>query len=278
MKRFLSIALLVLALAAGAAAGTIYGMSEWRLRRAYDAPLLPLVPVAAPNLVEGDRMARIVGCLNGCHGAEGQGGFEEVPGVVRHSAPTLSAVLPQYTDDELVRLIRYGLKRDSTSALGMISYTFWAIGDQDLANIIARLRQLPTVEAVPRTLELTWLGRLALAIGRWQVSVDQVDRSRPRWGNLPMETPHDRGRYLASVTCTECHGLDFRGDALQGAPSLAVLGGYTPAQFRHLMRTAEPASGRTLNPMMSWVKNAPFTDGEVDALYTFLRAKHGFTP
>lgn len=278
MKRFLSIVLLVLAIVAGTAAGTIYGVSEWRLRRAYDAPLLPLVPVAAPDLVEGDRMARIVGCLNGCHGAEGQGGFEEVPGVVRHTAPTLSAVLPHYTDDELVRLIRYGLKRDSTSALGMISYTFWAIGDQDLANIVARLRQLPATPPMPRTLELTWLGRLALVTGQWQVSVDQVDRSRPRWGNLPMETPHDRGRYLASVTCTECHGLDFRGNPLEGAPSLAVLGGYTLAQFQHLIRTAEPASGRALDPMMSWVKDAPFTDAEIQALYTFLRSDQGFAP
>ena len=93
-----------------------------------------------------------------------------------------------------------------------------------------------------------------------------------------METPHDRGRYLASVTCTECHGLDFDGTLLEGAPSLAVLGGYSLDQFRHLIRTAEPVSGRTLNDNMTWVKDAPFTDEEVTALYVFLRTRHGFAP
>ncbi len=100
-------------------------------------------------------MARIVGCWDGCHGRVGQGGHEEIREIVRHTAPTLSQVVPLYTDEELARLVRYGLKRDGTSAIGMISYTFWALGDQDLANIIAHLRTQPLLPPIDRKLELT---------------------------------------------------------------------------------------------------------------------------
>lgn len=277
-KRIMVASLIAVAMAAGLWAAAVYGISEWRLRRHYDAPLVPLRSAGAPDLVEGERMARIVGCLSGCHGPNGEGGHEHIDGIVRHTAPTLSQVLPRYSDEQLVRLIRYGLKNDGTSALGMISYTFWALGDQDLANIIAHLRSRPSYPPVPRELELTWRGRLALVTGAWQVSVDQVDRSRTRWGDQPQRTPYERGRYLASITCTECHGLDFHGNPLEGAPSLAVLGIYTREQFQHLMRTAQPVGGRALDPNMSWVADAPFTDAEVTALYVFLRTQHGFSP
>jgi cytochrome c553 len=272
------IALAVVAGLAAAGIGTIYGLSEWKMRRSYAAPLVPLRAPGVPDLAEGERMARLVGCWDGCHGPTGQGGHEEIRGIVRNTAPTLSDVLPRYSDDELVRLIRYGLKRDGRSAVGMTSYTFWALGDEDLANIIAHLRRQPRVPPVERELELSWRGRLALADGSWKVSVEQVDRSRPRWGELPHETPFERGRYLASVVCSECHGLDYGGIPLEGAPSLAILAVYSLEQFRHLLRTAQPASGRTLDENMQWVADAPFTGEEIDGLYQFLRSHHGLPP
>ena len=140
LGRILCIGLLIFVALASAGFGVAYGISEWKLYRKHDAPLVPLRATAPPNLVEGERMARIVGCWDGCHGRRGQGGHEEVRGIIRHTAPTLSQVVPNYTDEELARLIRYGLKRDGTSAIGMISYTFWALGDQDLAGLQIRIR------------------------------------------------------------------------------------------------------------------------------------------
>jgi cytochrome c553 len=160
----------------------------------------------------------------------------------------------------------------------MTSYTFWTLGDQDLVNIIAHLRRQPSTPPVGRSLELGWRGRVALVTGEWKVSAEQVDRSRPRWGELPMRTPFERGRYIASITCTECHGLDYNGNALEGAPSLAILAIYSDEQFRHLMRTAQPVGGRALDPDMTWVADAPFTDDEIAGVYQFLRAHHGLGP
>jgi cytochrome c553 len=270
--------LVIMAVLAATVLGAIYLASEWRLRRSYDAPLEPLHATAPPDLQEGERMARIVGCWDGCHGRTGQGGREEIRGIMRNTAPTLSQVVPLYSDEELVRLIRYGLKRDGKSAVGMISYTFWALGEQDLANIIAHLRRQPVLRPVERRLQITWRGRLALVTGAWQVSVEQVDHSRPRWGNLPQATALERGRYIASVTCSECHGLDYSGNPLERAPSLAIVAAYSLDQFTHLMRTAQAIGGRKLDRNMDWVARAPFTDEEVTGLYQFLRTHHGFTP
>jgi cytochrome c553 len=258
--------------------GTVYAISEWKLGRQYHAPLVPLRTSAPPDLVEGERMARIVGCWDGCHGRTGQGGHEEIVGINRHTAPTLSDVLPHYSNDELVRLVRYGVKRDGRSAVGMTSYTFWALGDEDLANIIAHLRRQPILPPIERHLELSWRGRWALVTGAWKVSAEQVDRSRPRWGDLPQATPIERGRYIASITCSECHGLDYNGDVLERAPSLAIIGAYSLAQFEHLMRTAQPVGDRKLDENMRWVADAPFTDEEVTGLYQYLRTHHGFKP
>lgn len=254
--------------------GYLYGVSEWKMRRTYDAPLVPLRAKGAADPVAGMHMAKVAGCWAGCHGKEGEGGFERIKGIHKSAAPTLSQVLPRYTDEELVRLIRYGVKRDGKSAIGMICYATWPLGDQDLVNIIAHLRAQPALPAVPRSHEFTLRGRLAMVTGKWGVDAELVDRSMPRWGELPRNTSFERGRYLASIVCTACHGLDFKGSALESSPPLAIVARYSAEQFRHLLRTGKPVDGRDI-PAMGWMPDVDFTDQEIADLYVFLRAYHG---
>jgi hypothetical protein len=114
----------------------VYAASEWKIRRTYDIPLSQPQTDVEPDLAAGERMAKIVGCWAGCHGVRGEGGVEEIPGIRRITAPPLGSVITHYTDAELVRLILHGVKRDNRSAIGMSSYTFWPLGDADIANII----------------------------------------------------------------------------------------------------------------------------------------------
>ncbi len=221
-------------------------------------------------------MAIIVGCLEGCHGQQGEGGSEDAPGIFRATAPTLSEVLPNYSDPELVRLVRFGVKRDSMTAVGMPSATFYPMSDADLSRVIGYLRQRPVMPPVPRSREVMFVGRLALALGKWQTSADAVDETRPRWGHLPRITPVERGRYIASIVCSECHGLDMQGDPeIMKSPPLSVVRGYRIDQFRHLLRTGEPISGRDLGIMSITSRRAfvYFTDDEVADLYDYLRAQ-----
>jgi cytochrome c553 len=254
--------------------GALFGMSEWRMWRRHDAPLVPLVAPAPADPVAGEHMARVVGCWAGCHGNVGEGGADVVTGISRVTAPTLSQVMPHYSDAELARLVRYGVKRDRRSAVGMRAGVLWPLGDQDLANIIAHLRRQPWLPPVARDRDLTLLGRLGLITGAWKVSADQVDRSAPRWGELPRTTPFERGRYLASIVCSECHGLDFRGDPIERGPSLAIVAAYGPQQFRRLFRTARSLDGRLIE-RMDWMPDVGFTDQEIGDIYLFLRSYHG---
>jgi len=270
--RVVALASLVLALLALAA---VYGISEWRLLRRHDVPLLPLRPTASADPVAGEHMARVVGCWAGCHGERGEGGADTIEGIHRNTAPTLSEVLPFYSDAELARLVRYGVKRDGRSAAGMNAGVLWALGDQDLANIFAHLRRQPAMPPVVRSHELKFRGRVALVTGQWRLAADQVDASAPRWGELPLSTSFERGRYLASVVCSECHGADFNGSLLEGGPSLAILAAYSPEDFVRLLKTGKPPDGRDI-PKMSWMPTVDFTDQEIDDLYAFLRELHGF--
>jgi cytochrome c553 len=248
----------------------VYGASEWKLARTYDISLPPVIEDHQPDLAHGERMARIAGCWAGCHGTRGEGGVEQIPKIRRVAAPTLSQVVPRYSDAELLRLIRYGVKKNGRSAVGMSSYTFWVLGQQDIADIIHFLRQQPILPAVARFRDIPFTSRIRLLRGEWQLSADQVDRSMPRWGDLPMTTPSERGRYLAAIVCAECHGTDFRGYSLEGGPSLAILAAYDQRQFTSLMKTGVASTGRVIE-RMSWLPDIEFTDQDCVDLYVFLR-------
>jgi cytochrome c553 len=277
-KSLIAVCVIVLA---GIAA--LFATAQWKLLRTHNVSLTPLnADVGSANYVEGERLSRIVGCWAGCHGETGQGGSIEMDGYYSVTAPTLTSVVPDYSDPELARLIRFGVKRDGSSALGMISYTFYPLSDEDLINIIAHLRRQPPQPVAQRHRSITVAARLKLALGEWQVAADQVDATRPRWGALPRTTAFERGRYLAAITCSECHGVDFRGNEFRdntydGGPSLAIIAMYRRDEFRHLMRTGEPIGGRDLGEM-GWVARNGFThltDQEIDDIRTFLRAYHG---
>lgn len=259
--------------------------SEWRLRRYHDAPLQPLLPAHAADAAEGERLAKILGCWAGCHGQSGQGGSLDMEGYYSVTAPPLSPAIASYNDAELARLIRYGVRRDGSSILGMTSYVFYPLGDQDLANVIAHLRRQPTHPMPPRKRSVTLSARLGLLTGDWQLPAEQIDPARPRWGNLPRTTSFERGRYLASVTCSECHGVDFHGNRFNdntydGGPSLIVVAAYDDASFRQLLRTGVSPDGRDLGEM-AWVARngfTHFTDTEIRDIHVFLRKYHGLPP
>ena len=269
LRRVVAGALIIVSLAAA----VILGRSEWILRRRHDVALEALTPApSGTTSEEGRRRAVLIGCLEGCHGPQGEGGSEEATGIFKVTAPTLTSVLPEYSDAELARLVRFGVKRDGRSAVGMPSSTFYPLSDEDLAVMLRHLRERKPLPPVPREREITALGRLALALGKWKISADGVDRRVPRWGRFPRTTSFERGRYLASVICSECHGLDFRGLRYYPSPSLAVVNGYFPDQFRRLLRTGELLNGRT-DGLMSRVSRAAFaefSDQEIDDLYAYL--------
>ena len=66
---------------------------------------------------------------------------------------------------------------------------------------------------------------------------------------------------------------DFAGG--QQKPDLNVVAGYDAAQFRTLMKTGRPPSGKDLGLMSEVARNdfSHLTDAEIDALYAYLTAR-----
>lgn len=268
---------LALLLLTALAIGAVYASNAWITMRKHEVPL-EAAPAAgaAYDAAEARRLATLLGCLS-CHGRSGGGGSIGLPGVVTLGVPNLTRVMPEYSDSELVRLLRFGVRRNGTTAIGMPTAAFYPLSDADLAQLIAFLRSLPPAQdAGPGSgfREFSLLARVGLMIGKLETSVQQVDRAAPRWGELPRTTPFERGRYWASIVCAECHGRDLQGDEILSSPSLAIVGAYDLDQFRHLLRTGEPISKVQLGLMgeASRADFVNFRDDEIEDLYAFLRA------
>ena len=247
----------------------MYTVSEWKINRIYDTPLVEPDFNFELDANSGERMAKIVGCWAGCHGIRGKGGIEEVSGLWRLTAPALGSVIPDYSDAELVRLILHGVKRDGRSAIGMTSYSFWPLGDSDIANIIHFLRMQPPADVAERVRHIPFASRVKLLRGEWWLSADWVDKTQPRWGNMPRTNSYERGRFLASIVCAECHGADYLGDSLQGGPPLTILTIYDEDEFARLMKTGVSKAG-LLVERMSWLPDIEFTNQDIADLYEFL--------
>jgi cytochrome c553 len=228
--------------------------------------------------VEARRQAVLIGCYAGCHGPTGQGLTMVEAGIHRITAPSLTEVLPTYTDGELVRLLRYGVRRDGTTALMMPADTFFPMSDAHIGQIVDFLRRQPVMKGPPRERHLTLKARLGILLGEYPLSVAMVDPSAARLGDLPRTTAVERGRYIASTICAECHGRDFSGDPIDGGPSLNIAAAYDAAAFTRLLRTGVPLGGpRDIGIMGRVARDAfsQFRDDEIADLYVFLRQRAG---
>lgn len=250
--------------------GGIYAASELRLAKTYDMPVMAFDAKAfAIAPAEAERRARSMMCAD-CHQKAGQILFE-ADGVGRLVTPNLTRVARTYSDGELERLIRKGIKKDGTAALIMPAKTYAFLSDEDVAAIITWLRnQNEEPDAVPGGTTFGPLGRLALATEQLPFEVDHLPKYVPVKGR-----PADAGRYLVNVVCLHCHQLKSEHDNGFGmkTPALAtVVQGYRYDQFATLLATGKPIGGREM-PFMSKVSREAFaflSDAEKRAIYDYL--------
>lgn len=218
------------------------------------------------NLEEGKRKAKIAGCYTACHGNGGQGND-----FYGYSAPNLTRLAKDYSDSDLERVVRQGIRPDGTSIYGMSSEMFQYMSDEDLGNIIAFLRSVPTENDAVSYRDMT-------AENFWRILTGETT---PRASMISVEVPPKKvdpsdkmtfGRYLAQITCTECHGVDFKG--LYG-PNLIVVSAYEFDDFKKAVTRGLAMDDRQLE-LMHPIAESNFSninEIELEALYAYLTSE-----
>jgi cytochrome c553 len=273
--RWIGVALAgVVALALLALAG-LYVASERVLRRTYDVPVSAFpVPADVALAARGQRLAAIRGCYGGCHGTALEGHvLIDDRMIARIVAPDLTRVVREYSDGELERVIRHGVRRNGISTLAMPSAMFYNLTDDDLRAIIAFLRSQPVSHGPATEISAGPLGRFGILHGEYPPQVDTIARLGPRVPPPDPADPMALGEYLALTSCTECHGTDFRGLPTFEAPSLIIVAGYSEQDFITLMRTGVALGGRKLDLMreVALGRFSHLSDEEIRAVHTYLR-------
>lgn len=219
---------------------------------------------------EASRRGRSFMCI-GCHQTAGNVLFQ-APLVGTVVAPNISRIARSYTDGELERLIRHGVKKDGTAALVMPSATFAHLADDDVANIIAWLRTLPEQpDAQPAESSFGPLGRVALALDQVPIEADHLPRDLPALRHRP----GDLGRYLVANTCSHCHHMQTESevDGKITPPLAVVTQAYSLPDFTTLLRTGKGSGNRELG-LMSAVARADFSnfnDAEIASIHAWLQ-------
>jgi mono/diheme cytochrome c family protein len=190
-----------------------------------------------------------------------------------------------WSDDALARAIREGIGHDGRALFPMMPYEhFRHLSDEDLASIVVYLRSLPPVHnSLPQT-------QVAFPVKYLILTVPQ-----PLIGPVPetdLSDPVKRVAFLVNAAaCADCHtprkmgqplpGMDFAGGRiLEGAWGRVASANLTPDpsgipyfdedQFVKTLRTGY-VGARQLNQIMPWSTFRNMTDGDLQAIYAYLK-------
>jgi mono/diheme cytochrome c family protein len=259
------------------AALVIFAWSEIILRKHYSAAPEALSPPTPAQLADAPRQARVLGCLS-CHG-EGLKGklMFDAPGVARVFAPNITEVAAQASDQQLAAGIRQGVGHDGRGLFIMPSAMFSRLDDAETAALVAWIRTLPRAKGQTPGVRSGPIGRLLLVLGKFRPVPEVVAEYRAQ-APIALGQQHEPARHLAAAACSECHGPALMGGTAgpgEKTPDLRIVAGYDPAQFRTLLRTGRPPTGRDLGLMTTVAKNdfSHLTDAEIDSLYAYLEAR-----
>ncbi len=274
--------------------GASAGLFVWSQVSAFDESMGKVYEVAPVNLkVETDpetlergrHLAKSVGgcAIRECHGAALDGGdtIELGPlGTITAPNITSGGLGAVYSDGELGRVVRHGIKKNGKSVTFMTSHEVNWLPDTDLAAIIAYVRSVPKSDKPSGKLEL---GTLAKILDRQDAFVADVAR-RIDHDNvevaIPPEPTAKYGKFIGRL-CVGCHGETFGGGPIPGAPpEIPIpsnltphetgLGKYSYEDFTRLLDKGTKKDGKPLDKFMPLEALSNMDDTERRALYSFL--------
>ena len=165
MKKYAKRMVLVLILLLAIPIAVVYIWSSIIINKTYSVPFSNLhIPTDTASVYEGERLLDIEHC-NSCHGKQFSGRALDTTSQALIVAPNISKIIPEYSNEELERLIRHGIKKTGMSIFFMPSYMYYGLKDESVVKIIAYLRTIKPVPAktdLPSSTSYFFMGRLKI--------------------------------------------------------------------------------------------------------------------
>lgn len=207
--------------------------------------------------------------------------------VVPNLTPDDRTGIGQMTDPQIARAIREGIGRDGRRLFPLMPYlNYRQMSDEDVASVVVYLRSLePVSNPLPPMQMPREIAEHLPPVEPLNQPVVAPDRNDPiAWG-----------RYLVTLgDCFTCHtvgvidqgrpqpGMEFAGGmvfkgpwgsvaAANITPDPSGISYYDETLFIEAMRTGH-VKARALNPLMPWAVYGKMTDGDLKAVFAFLRA------
>ncbi|MGZ3451282.1 MAG: c-type cytochrome [Polyangiales bacterium] len=254
--------------------------------KTYDIPLPDVKASTDPAVIaRGKHLAEsLAACATkDCHGADLAGGNTLQMGPVgTFTGPNITpkGISAAYSDGELARLIRYGVKKDGKSVRFMVVQDFNWLPDDEIAAIVSYVRTAPGIDKANGPNAVGVLGKV---LDRKDVFFADVARlvAGRKIELAPKPSPTaEYGKYLAK-TCSGCHGEHYSGGHIPGTPKSfpdplnltpheTGLKGWTYEDFTKLLNTGMRKNGKQLHPFMPIEATAKADDTEKQALWAYL--------
>ena len=285
MKRLLKWAGIVfgaIAILIGALVAYVYVASGRVMARTY-AVTVPQVPIPTDPaaIARGKYLNEKVALCTDCHGPDlGGKVVEDNPAMGRLVASNLTrgrGGLPaDYSDEDFVRVLTHGVKRDGTSVIFMpvVDYVFTA---EDLGAIVAYVKSMPPVDRTVPTMSVGPMARtLGLFVDFPLASASMIDHGQPRLASRPNAADAvASGKYLvSSAGCYACHTPQLTGGA--GPPpggsniTPVGIGTWSERDFIAALRTHRRPNGSAINDAMPRAYG-DMSDEDLGRIYAYLR-------
>ncbi|MEP7356034.1 MAG: c-type cytochrome [Anaerolineales bacterium] len=286
--KWIGIILGVLILLVVVIAGALFIRGQMLYNKKYETPAIAVtVPTDAAAVERGHHLATVTADCVGCHGPDLGGGVViDDPALGLIVAPNLTTgqngIGGQLSDEDIARVLRYGVKPDGHSVVIMPADDFTHLTDTDLTSIIAYIRSVPPVDSSRPAIALKPLPYFLLAAGQLPIVIaERIDFSKVAVPAPITPGPTaEYGAYIVSITCQGCHGAGLSGGHIPGTPpdfpkaaNLTPSGevsGWAEADFAKAIRTGITPTGRQLAPEMPWQTFVNLTDDEVSALWQYV--------
>ncbi len=203
----------------------------------------------------------------------------EFPGKMNipNITPDTETGIGKWTDDQIARAIREGIRDDGTTLFPMMPYdAFKTLSDDDLAAVVVYLRSVPPVKNPLPPMQINF-------------PVNYLVRGAPQPVTEPVPGPNisdpiARGKYMVVLGCG-CHNPVAKipyggGERLKGPWGDVVsanltsdpsgIGYYTDGTFISAIRTGY-VGARKLNSIMPFIQIRNLTDDDLKAIFAYLK-------